>query len=254
MKKYLILLLLSIHFFSAHAQFLSKQSAMIRDKDLAWDNISNHESVKPPKNPEIEKTQEIIGTATCFCKVSFNNLTGQTGSSGVCLDLTSAVGKTYSGVFPMKDENRKDCQTRCSDVAASLSATQKQAIADCACSNGVGSGTAIRAYGAVGTKEYQSDQTLGTLVNNPEVKNTTCKCPIGWLSNTTNIDGGVTTDGNCKKIVCQPIGVAPPPNGTPVGTWGFIWGNALYAIGSNVNGGAANCVTVLVSPKVCKLQ
>jgi hypothetical protein len=254
MKKYLILLVLSINFYSIHAQFLSKQSALVNDKDLVWDNMPNYENEKLPKNPDGEKVQEIIGTATCFCVVSFNNLTGQTGRSGVCLDLTGTVNKSYSGLLPMKDDNRKDCQTRCSDAAAKLSATQKQAIADCACSNGVGTGTTIRAYGAVGTKEYQSDQSLGTLTNNAQVSNTTCKCPVGWLSNTTNIDGGITTDGNCKKIVCQPIGVAPPPNGTPVGTWGFIWGNALYAIGSNVNGGAANCVTVVVSPKVCKLQ
>jgi hypothetical protein len=254
MKKYLILLVLSIHFYSADAQLLSKHSSLASDKDLLWDNMPNSENEKPPKNPNGEKAQEIIGTATCFCKVSFNNLTGQTGSSGVCLDLTSAVGKTYSGVFPMKDENRKDCQTRCSDAAAALSATQKQAIADCACSNGVGTGTTIRAYGAVGTKEYQSDESLGTLTNNAQVSNTTCKCPVGWLSNTTNIDGGITTDGNCKKIVCQPIGVAPPANGTPVGTWGFTWGNALYAYGNAANAGAANCVTVVVSPKVCKLQ
>lgn len=67
-----------------------------------------------------------------------------------------------------------------------------------------------------------------------------CKCPKGWLSNMTNVNGGPTPDGKCKKLACANISVAPlPPNGTPVGTWGFTWGNGLWAWGNAANGGAA---------------
>lgn len=68
-----------------------------------------------------------------------------------------------------------------------------------------------------------------------------CHCPKGWLSNTTNQDGGVTTDGRCKKLVCGPIAVIPPPDGTQLGNWGFTWGNTLWAYGTKENGGAVIC-------------
>jgi hypothetical protein len=68
-----------------------------------------------------------------------------------------------------------------------------------------------------------------------------CSCPKGWLSNTSNIDGGVTTDGRCKKLVCSPIGVVPPPDGTQLGNWGFTWGYELWAYGTKENGGAPVC-------------
>ena len=69
-----------------------------------------------------------------------------------------------------------------------------------------------------------------------------CSCPKGWLANTTNEDGGVSADGKCKKLVCAPITVLPPPNGTSIGNWGFTWGNEIWALGTKENGGAAiNC-------------
>lgn len=253
MKQLFFITSMCILALSLNAQFRNQEADAAFAVSTTWQT----EGGKPGTlvNPEGATTFEINGTATCFCVVSYNDLTGQTGRSGVCMDLTATVNKTYNGLLPMKDENRKDCQKRCSDAAYNLTPAQKQAIADCACAAGVASGTAIRAYGAVGTKEYQSDQALGILVNTPAVSQTTCKCPAGWMSNTTNIDGGVTGDGHCKKIVCQPISITPfPANGTQLGNWGFAWGNALYAWGTAANGGAATCTTVITQPKQCRLQ
>lgn len=78
----------------------------------------------------------------------------------------------------------------------------------------------------------------------------TCHCPKGWLSNdysgtgTVNVDGGATnhTTTACKKMACGPLGIRPPaPNGTPIGTWGFTWGDEIWAYGTTANGGAAVC-------------
>lgn len=78
---------------------------------------------------------------------------------------------------------------------------------------------------------------------------------------------GVTTDGRCKAVACQPNTVAPHPvNGLPVGThappygtsptsWGFSWGNAFYAWGTAANGGApTNCKTEILTLPVCKFK
>lgn len=254
MKKMILFLMGSILMCSANAQNTTSRLGWDSNNSFAITADLNTAVTTTPKNPDAPAVQVLNATATCFCVISYNDLTDQQSRSGVCMDITNIVNTTYSGVFPEKDDNRKDCQKKCSDAAYNLSAAQKQAIADCACAAGVGNGTPIRAYSAVGVKRYQSDQAMGTLVNIPAVVQTTCKCPVGWWSNTSNVDGGVTADGKCKKPVCGPIGVTPPANGTPVGTWGFTWGNALYAWGTAANGGAATCKTIVVSPAQCKLQ
>lgn len=196
-----------------------------------------------------------MASATCFCKISCDDLTNKKSATGVCLDLTSAVNKTYTGLFPQNDTNQTDCNTRCTTAAAAHSGSQS--IAACACAAGKSSGTVCRAWSAVGTKEYKSAQQIGVLTNQPEVKKTTCTCPAGWACNgcSPQVDGGVTTDGKCKKLACQAISITPfPANGTQLGSWGFTWGNALIAWGSSANGGAPNCVTTVVSPAVCKFN
>lgn len=78
---------------------------------------------------------------------------------------------------------------------------------------------------------------------------------------------GVTVDGRCKALACQPNTVTPyPPNGMAVGTapptygtsamsWGFSWGNAFYAWGTAANGGApTNCQTSVLTPAMCKFK
>lgn len=65
-----------------------------------------------------------------------------------------------------------------------------------------------------------------SLVNKAPV--TVCTCPAGSIANTTN-QPGVTADGKCKKHVCGPITGKPlPPDGTPIGTWGFTWGDGIW--------------------------
>ncbi|MEA2719894.1 MAG: hypothetical protein QOJ39_1758 [Candidatus Eremiobacteraeota bacterium] len=103
----------------------------------------------------------------------------------------------------------------------------------------------VSAYAAVGTRDYRVAQSIFVTCSGGV---RTCTCPPGWLANTTNADGGVTSDGKCKKGVCVGNPVNPlPANGTPIGTWGFTWGNGFYAWGTAANGGGAHCV---VSPWV----
>jgi hypothetical protein len=93
---------------------------------------------------------------------------------------------------------------------------------------------------------YNESLSTGLLVEGCfEFIQVACKCPAGWLSNTSNIDGDITLDGKCKKKVCGPLDIKPlPTNGTPIGTdgaWGFTWGDGIFVWGTKANGGAAIC-------------
>lgn len=86
----------------------------------------------------------------------------------------------------------------------------------------------------------------GCLSNKPctcEVYKEVCRCPVGWISNTTNIDGGITTDGKCKKLSCKPLNISPlPPSGTQLaGNIGFTWGDELWFYGTKENKGLPIC-------------
>lgn len=210
-------------------------------------------TLAPETKAQTASTSRSMASATCFCKISYDDLTNKKSASGVCLDLTGTVNKTYTGVFPQNDNNQTDCNTRCTTAAAPHIGSQS--IAACACAAGKPSGTAVRAWSAVGTKEYKTAAPIGVLTNQSQVTKTTCTCPASWTCNgcSPQVAGGVTTDGACKKMVCQPFSISPfPPNGTQVGSWGFTWGNAIYAWGTAANGGAPNCVTSVVSPAMCK--
>lgn len=187
--------------------------------------------------------------ATCFCKISNEPLGGKTSATGVLMDLTDEVNKTYNGAYQQGEVNQNDCNIRCKNTAAAY--VKSQNIAASACASGVPDLSLIEAFSAVGTKAYRSAQRIGILRNQPEVTSTTCTCPTGWMSNTTNVAGGVTTDGNCKKqagtITITPL----PPNGTPIGTLGFTWGNGVFMYGSTANGGAATCITSVLLPATC---
>ena len=190
---------------------------------------------------------EANAAATCFCKISKDVLTNLTASSGVCRDLTATVGHSYTGLNQQGEANRQNCNDpRCKNAATPL--IGNQAVATACCQLGAANGTPIYAYSAVGTKTYRSGVHIGNLTNTPAVTQT--KCPVGWLANPTNVDGGVTSDGKCKKLSAQPLLVPPlPPNGTPIGTYGFTWGNAVYAWGTTANGGAA--ITTTITAAVC---
>lgn len=185
-------------------------------------------------------------SATCFCKISKDNLVGNKSATGVIKDLTGEVNKT----FLWQGSGQQDtCQSLCSTAAEKYE--KNQSIAASACAAGAQDFTQIIAYSAVGTMEYRGAREIGTLQHILPVTQTTCTCPSTWYSDMNNVLGGVTTT-KCKKLACKPIGIAPlPPNGTPVGSWGFTWGNELWAYGSNANGGAPTCVTVTVYPELC---
>jgi hypothetical protein len=208
----------------------------------------------------------------CYGVISYDNLAGKQHATGVCLDLGQLATYSTNALHPCQPvlaSNRQaresDCCNKVQNAVLALTAAQRQAIANCFCAHGAANGTSVEAYGGFGagwlggvfhgSGNYRFCQKLGTLVNNPEVTKTTCTCPKGWLANTTNVDGGVTADGKCKKGMCiwdKSLGY--PPDGTPVGTWGFTWSNGIYAWGSAANGGKATCITTVVSPKVCKVQ
>jgi hypothetical protein len=194
------------------------------------------------------------GSQTCFCKISSDNLQGANNATHVCNDLTSNVGVHYNaGQTPLAQDKREaDCSTKCSTAAAQYAqpGPLKQAVAACACGNGAPNGANIYAWSAVGTGPYKtSAPIIAPLHRTAAVVQT--KCPAGWLANMTNVDGGVTADGKCKKY-SGPLGVTPvPPNGTALGTYGFSWGNGVYAWGTTANGGAA--VTTTISAATCGL-
>ncbi|HQU86527.1 MAG TPA: hypothetical protein PKY59_25575, partial [Pyrinomonadaceae bacterium] len=194
--------------------------------------------------------------ATCFCKISCKDLTNQSATSGndILLDITGEVGLIFNELFPEKPANQNECNKRCTEESAKYIKTQLFAAK--ACEN-CPDGAVINAYSAVGTKPYRSAQYIGQLVKKPEVKETICTCPKGWFSNKTQTDGGVTYEGakSCKRISCQAINILPLPiDGTPLGDWGFTWGNALYAWGTPQNGGGSKCITRIISPAVCKIE
>jgi hypothetical protein len=195
--------------------------------------------------------QEMVSFhATCFCVVSYNNLTNQHNATGVCLNLREVINHSYGGLNPQSEANRNDCNARCTNAAVALSAGQKQEIANCACGANVGNGTPIRAYSAVGVKAYKTAQQIGVLVNTPAVTNTTCTCPTGWYANAP-----ITPNSKWNKALCGPMtATLAPPNNTQLGTWGFTWDNYIYVWGTAANGGALKCTTEIVTPKSCKLQ
>lgn len=66
-----------------------------------------------------------------------------------------------------------------------------------------------------------------------------CHCPPGWLDNATNVDGGGTRDGKCKKKVGSWDGSMFPAG--LLGRWGFTSGDEIWAWGTIANGGAQIC-------------
>ena len=187
------------------------------------------------KDPELE-----IASLGCHCF-------GHVSNSPDCY-ATGALGSAYNTNCNVNVQNHKsDCCGRVKNALAVLTAAQKQSIATCLCNSGRPAGP-VFAYYAIGTKPYeQCDNKIATIVRPPAYSVTTCTCPAGWLANPTNVDGGVTSDGKCKKGVCGPwnaTAIPPPPNGTAIGTWGFTWSNGIYVWGTTANGGAPNCVTV----------
>ena len=172
--------------------------------------------------------------AHCYCKAIV--YAGDDAGSSISNPLID-MGQVAS--YGTQIGHNKDCESACSAAAA-----RNQFFNDrnWLCQHIQRRGTIrVSAYAAVGTLHYRVAQSIYVTCSGGE---TTCTCPKGWAANTTNVDGGVTADGKCKKLACAPDAIGPfPPDGTPIGNWGFSWGNGFWAWGTTANHGAAQCVT-----------
>ncbi len=185
--------------------------------------------------------------ATCFCKISKDNLLNVVTATGVLKDLTGEVNKTFWWGGSGQEDT---CASLCTSKAKAY--VKDPSVAAAGCAFNASDAAAVNAYSAVGTGTYRWCVSIGTLLSDPPITQTTCKCPSSWYSNTTNTLGGLTTDGKCKKAVCGPLSITPlPANGTQIGTWGFTWGNAIWAWGSISNGGAPVCNTIASGSTNC---
>lgn len=104
----------------------------------------------------------------------------------------------------------------------------------------------VSAYSGVGVKGGGAEPPGFTIAQEISFAcsggGTVCTCPTGWETNaTTGRDAGGANDGKCKKLAGQITAVAPPANGTQLGSWGFSWGKDLYEWGTRANGGAPQC-------------
>ena len=188
----------------ANRNFHSVSNQYLNNFDAARNNIGF--------NPlEVER---VDAKRTCYCVVSYKNLTNQKKRSGVCLDLTGRVGHQYNGMSP---HNQKACNKRCTDVAKVLSSSDLNKIANCACSKGVKNNTDITAYSALSVKKYKTAHAIGRLVNKPASYNTTCNCPKGWTYDKPN--------NKCKKAQCKLNDLS---SNQPLGEWGFIWNGTIW--------------------------
>jgi hypothetical protein len=177
---------------------------------------------------------QAAGGAHCHCKAIV--YIGNNGGNSIANPLID-LGDVES--YNTQLGHNSDCEAKCSAAAAQNPNFNDKTWL---CQHvGCGPGQhRVSAYAAVGTLHYNIAQSIYFTCTGGV---TTCTCPAGWYSNTTNQLAGVTGDGKCKKPVCTGISVPPPANGTQVGSWGFTWGDSLIAYGSTENGGAAVCTT-----------
>lgn len=195
--------------------------------------------------PAMEETAIESLELGCHC---YGKITGDCYSTGALGSYSANCNTAH---------HRPNCCTQVKNNIAALTAAQKQSIANCLCSKGLADGTPIYATNAIGTQGYEScPDKIATIHQKPTYTVTTCTCPSGWLANPTNVDGGVTADGKCKKGVCGWSSTVFPgyPANVAIGTWGFTWQNGIYAWGTTANGGAANCVTVTVPAGPCTVS
>ena len=160
----------------------------------------------------------------------------QTGGNASCTTALQHVGEnaaTQAIINSLK--GRGGCGSVGVQVAVRLGTRDR---VDCGNKNYDTGGTWIAAVAA----SCPQGGTLSGSTCNTTVA-VTKTCPAGWLANQTNVDGGVTADGVCKKAVAGCSLPAPlPANGTQIGSsgsYGFTWGNSVNVFGNAGNGGAA---------------
>lgn len=191
--------------------------------------------------------------AHCFCDVSTENMNGARSPKDVFMSFTSNIGLSFTGIFQQSEANQVFCQATCK---AAAEAAGRPAIVNATCaaqaSKGASGLVTVMAYSKAGTRPYRIAADFGEVLYKPEVKQTTCVCPVGWLSNTSNAPNGTTADGRCKKLSGTYTGPTFP-NGTQIGNnnEAFTWGNEIWIYGSPSNGGKPFCSTMVTQPAIC---
>lgn len=188
-------------------------------------------------------------TATCHCQLGIEPGPGalqMLDTPGI--DMTGWANLSFTGVFVFTPANQGDCKNRCEAVLNQ----NIGAIADSVCAHykSIGQGAPqqhINLYRWLGAEKPWFVKDVGRLWYRPAVHRYIC--PPTWAANETNVVGGVTEQGVCKKEG-GPLGInPPPPNGTQIGSWGFVWGGSAIAYGTTANGGAPT--DNLVSAQEC---
>jgi hypothetical protein len=147
---------------------------------------------------------DAFADANCWCRISINDLTGQSSSSGLILGkYGDPTGSSFTGVFQQSDSNQRTCGTRCSDRAAGENSA---AIASAACSMGAPHGRVIRAYAAVGTRKYDAARTFGTIQRRAAVLN----CPQGGTLSGSNCVITQAASKSCPRGYWEEFNLNPP--------------------------------------------
>jgi hypothetical protein len=190
----------------------------------------------------IGASSEARADATCFCVLSTDNISGRGTPLGFHVDLTSQVNTSYSGIWQQHEVNQVHCAKICRAQVVAHTSNPSNAAPFCAANFEYG--RALGGFSKVGTKDYRpaADSTkspshfIAYLLHIPQWFYKTYTCPPTWLSNVTNVAGGQSSDGRCKKLAGT-LTISPPPNGTQLGSWGFSWLNQMWAYGTAANGG-----------------
>lgn len=200
---------------------------------------------------QMAQAQKALPSYPCGCVIHISNISGQTSVAGAgVLNSTS----------PPNQATASQCQSACASWAAPYVHPQalSQSTATQACAAGAQNGALIRAYYKTTgmlqtnpfTNTYQPAVALGVLVKTPGTVTQGWRCPAPWLSNTSNQPGGFTGDQRCKRLAGS-ITISPlPADGTQISSWGFTWGNEVWAYGTAANGGAAS-YTSITTPAQC---
>lgn len=162
--------------------------------------------------------------ATCFCVVSYNDLTNLNTRSGVALDLTSRVNLKFTGINQQSKSNRNKCNRVCTAKASSLSSSDYTKIAKAACNANRPSGTAIRAFSSVGTKAYRTAQHVGRLENVPAQTTNKYFCPTGWKMD----DWRTNINRKCNKKLCDLDQAGNAFSNQEYGDAMFVWEGSVY--------------------------
>lgn len=197
-----------------------------------------------------------FATATCWCEIATAWSDGT--YNAVQVSLTSNVGTSYNSCHggccgEQCDANRADCSNRCNNACSGY--VGSQSFANSLCAKGIANGTVLKCYSHVGTKGWEANQTIGTLINIAAVTNTIYDCngmPGTWLDNPTPGNGH---HARCVKNSCNAVsGVPAAPSWVSIGTaWSSATGAAWTTDGSgNIwYGVPAHATTTVVSAAQC---